>query len=163
MLEIGELKPIPQTNIFYPLRNLLQSLYFRFLPPDMSPSSKPDLGILEKKGWHEEGKRYKLIEDIAKGGFATIYLGKDEKLDRLVAIKYSPLKDSNDHQLYAEAVVTGRLDQHPKIIRILDYSETKIGEEKFAVIVMEYLNPQTHPNLQQLLAPDLLKSLQEKK
>ena len=80
--------------------------------------------------------RYKLIELLGKGGFGTVYLAKDQKLNREVALKLlnEGLKDDALQRFNREASICTRL-RHPNIITIYDASVT----EGRAFIVMERL------------------------
>ena len=73
------------------------------------------------------GDRYELHEPIGRGGMATIYRGRDIRMDRIVAIKVLRDVYSTDAKLVArfqrEARVMSSL-QHPNIIQVYDYGQT---------------------------------------
>jgi serine/threonine-protein kinase len=90
--------------------------------------------------------RYKVLKELGRGAMSVVYLGKDPKIHRFVAIKTLRLDsgdDSKDLQefktrFYREAESTGRLC-HPNIVTIYDAGE----EEGVAFIAMEYLEGTT--------------------
>ncbi len=103
--------------------------------------------------------RYVIERRIGRGAMGAVYLAKDPRINRAVALKAIPIeKDFEDEELkearlrfYREAESAGRLT-HPNIITVYD-----AGEDKgLAYIAMEYvpgiaLKDFTDPN--RLLAP----------
>ncbi len=83
------------------------------------------------------GGRYTVLQPLGRGGMATVYLARDERLLRPVAIKLiKNYEDSDDIFLFhREARAIAALTHH-NIITILDYSGP---EEHPAYIVMEYV------------------------
>ncbi|HEY8518503.1 MAG TPA: protein kinase [Gammaproteobacteria bacterium] len=86
--------------------------------------------------------RYELLEPIGRGAMGYVYLGRDSKINRIVAIKAVDLKaefepadvaDARERFL-REAETAGRLS-HPNIVTIFDVGET----DGLAYIAMEYL------------------------
>ena len=86
--------------------------------------------------------RYQIERQLGKGAMGVVYLGRDIKLDRMVAIKTLPLLGQEfDIDPISEAVVrffreanaAGRL-QHNDIIQIYDAG----GEQDVAYIAMEF-------------------------
>jgi serine/threonine protein kinase len=81
---------------------------------------------------------YSLIEKIGEGGMGLVYKAKDQKLERLVALKFLPPRVADHEERRArfliEARVTAALN-HPNIATIYAIEET---EEEF-FIVMEYI------------------------
>lgn len=86
--------------------------------------------------------RYKVIEEIGRGGMGIVYRGEDPALERIVAIKVLPPKKLSQKQalqrFLREARVSARLD-HPHVIKIFDIGE----EEGIYHIVMEYVPGKT--------------------
>src|ERR1700680_5001401 len=74
-----------------------------------------------------DGDRYQLQEPIGRGGMATIYRGRDKRMERVVAIKV--LRDiySTDPKFVTrfqrEAKKASAL-QHPNIVQVYDYGQT---------------------------------------
>jgi serine/threonine-protein kinase len=70
--------------------------------------------------------RYEVISLIGKGGMGSVYRARDQKLDRLVAIKLSPRRpgagDLRWQRFRREAMAVARLD-HPNIVKIYDVGE----------------------------------------
>jgi serine/threonine protein kinase len=84
-----------------------------------------------------KSKRYTIIKKLGEGGFATVYLARDEKLDRNVAIK--TFKKSTDESLLARFAREARICQklrHPNIIQIFDATI----ESAVPNIIMEYID-----------------------
>jgi len=105
-------------------------------PEDRNPSAKNVDGMPQKLG------RYVIQRRIGRGAMGTVYLGKDPRINRAVAVKAIPIeKEFEDEELkearlrfYREAESAGRLT-HPNIITVFD-----AGEDKgLAYIAMEYL------------------------
>ncbi len=93
-------------------------------------SSKPTLG------------RYEIEKELGRGAMGTVYLGKDPKINRQVAIKTIRFEDIDPDQLdeakkrfFREAEAAGTLS-HPNIVTIYD-----VGEEyDLAYVAMELLD-----------------------
>jgi serine/threonine-protein kinase len=86
--------------------------------------------------------RYQVEKELGKGAMGIVYLGKDPKIGRVVAIKtmalsqeFEPeeLKDVKE-RFFREAETAGRLT-HPHIVTIYDAGE----EHDLAYIAMEFL------------------------
>jgi serine/threonine-protein kinase len=86
--------------------------------------------------------RYEIQAELGKGAMGAVYLGKDPKISRTVAIKTMALSQEfeNDElikvkqRFFREAETAGRLT-HPNIVTIFDADE----EHDLAYIAMEYL------------------------
>jgi CHASE2 domain-containing sensor protein len=86
--------------------------------------------------------RYRVEKVIGKGAMGVVYLGRDPKIGRVVAIKTLNLGaefDDDDllevkDRFLREAETAGRLD-HPNIVTIYDVGE----EQDLAYIAMDYL------------------------
>jgi eukaryotic-like serine/threonine-protein kinase len=86
--------------------------------------------------------RYEVEKELGKGAMGIVYLGKDPKINRVVAIKTMALSEEfEDHELaevkerfFREAETAGRL-AHPNIVTIYDAGE----EHDLAYIAMEFL------------------------
>ncbi|MCH7881495.1 MAG: CHASE2 domain-containing protein [Proteobacteria bacterium] len=89
--------------------------------------------------------RYELEKELGKGSMGTVYLGKDPKIGRVVAIKTMALSqefeedelDEVKERFFREAETAGRLS-HPYIVTIYDAGE----EHDLAYIAMEFLKGQ---------------------
>ncbi len=97
--------------------------------------------------------RYQVEKELGKGAMGVVYLGKDPKIGRIVAIKTMALSqefeadelDEVKQRFFREAETAGRLN-HPNIVTIYDAGE----EHDLAYIAMEFLKgkdlvPQTKP------------------
>ncbi len=86
--------------------------------------------------------RYEVEKELGKGAMGVVYLGKDPKINRVVAIKTMALSqefeadelDEVKERFFREAETAGRLD-HPNIVTIYDAGE----EHDLAFIAMEFL------------------------
>ena len=82
--------------------------------------------------------RYQVLEQIGRGGMATVFRAYDPVLDRHVALKVMPSFQAEDPTFVArfkqEAQAVAALS-HPNIIQVHDFGEDK----GFTFIVMEYL------------------------
>lgn len=86
---------------------------------------------------------YRLVEELGRGGMATVYKAYQPKLERWVALKVlDPAYISDDSEVLArfrrEARAIAAL-RHPNILAVYDYGE----EEGLAYIVMEYVESGT--------------------
>ncbi|MBQ7528801.1 protein kinase, partial [bacterium] len=81
--------------------------------------------------------RYKVIEELGRGGMGVVYRGEDPVLERPVAIKVLPPKKMNAKSIerfLREAKTSARLD-NPYIVKIHDIGQ--VDDIRF--IVMEYV------------------------
>lgn len=86
--------------------------------------------------------RYQVEKELGKGAMGVVYLGKDPKIGRVVAIKTMALSqefegselDDARERFFREAETAGRL-QHQHIVTIFDAGE----EHDLAYIAMEFL------------------------
>ena len=87
--------------------------------------------------------RYRLERPLGQGGMATVYLGRDEELDRPVAVKLLAEHLSGDdafrRRFLREARLAARLS-HPNVVSVYDAGETTEGQP---YIVMEYVEGTT--------------------
>lgn len=86
--------------------------------------------------------RYQVEKELGKGAMGVVYLGRDPKINRVVAIKTMALSQEFDEEeladvkdrFFREAETAGRLN-HPHIVTIFDAGE----EHDLAYIAMEFL------------------------
>jgi eukaryotic-like serine/threonine-protein kinase len=105
--------------------------------PRHTGSAVRDAGMPETLG------RYQLVEEIGRGAMGRVFLGRDPKINRIVAIKAVDLandfdlEESDDagERFLREAEAAGRLN-HPHIVTIYDVGE----RDRIAYIAMEYLH-----------------------
>jgi serine/threonine protein kinase len=97
------------------------------------------------------GTKYELVEKIAQGGMACVYLAKDRELDRPVALKvlFDPPSDPQSRSRMAnEARIIARLE-HPGIVPIHDSGVLPDGRIYYAMKLVrgkrldEYVGPST--------------------
>ncbi|GHO48148.1 protein kinase domain-containing protein [Ktedonospora formicarum] len=92
-------------------------------------------------------RHYLLLKLIGSGGMGEIYLARDQRLDRQVAVKVvrSDLVLENDEEQSAkfyrlfqrEARTISMLD-HPHILPLFDYGEVSHNEARLTYLVMPY-------------------------
>jgi hypothetical protein len=70
--------------------------------------------------------RYRLGARLGSGGFGTVFAARDERLDRLVAVKAVPAAGPVPERSQREALAAARLD-HPGIVAVFD-AGTERGE-----------------------------------
>jgi serine/threonine-protein kinase len=96
------------------------------------PDLKPTLG------------RYEVIKELGKGAMGTVFLGRDPKINRMVAIKTLRFEDEDldpedkkalRERFFREAESAGRLN-HPNIVSIYDAGE----DQDINYIAMELLD-----------------------
>jgi serine/threonine-protein kinase len=98
--------------------------------------------------------RYQIEKELGKGAMGVVYLGKDPKIGRVVAIKTMALAQEFEpdeleevkERFFREAETAGRLN-HPNIVTMYDAGE----EHDLAFIAMEFLKgkdlaPYTKPD-----------------
>ncbi len=86
--------------------------------------------------------RYEIERELGQGAMGTVYLGRDPKINRVVAIKAISLAqefedadlDEVKSRFFREAEMAGRLN-HPGIVTVYDAGE----DQGLAYIAMEYL------------------------
>ncbi len=115
----------------------------------------PDLPALP-----ERIGKYRILRRLGEGATSEVFLGRDDFLERDVAIKRvraSALADTQDGRYYerffaAEAALVGRLE-HPNVVQILD----AVADPHEPYIVMEYVEGST---LRPYCRADRLQSLE---
>jgi serine/threonine-protein kinase len=105
--------------------------------------------------------RYEIIKEIGKGAIGTVYLGRDPKINRKVAIKTLRYDEIDSTQLkevkerfFREAEAAGRLS-HPNIVTIFDAGE----DYDVTYMAMEYLDGHdlaSHCRKDNLLPPKVI-------
>ena len=82
---------------------------------------------------------YKIIKKIASGGMGDVYLGEHEKLEKKVAIKSlhkNLATDTSFRERFSQEAKTHATLDHPNIVKLLDYKESKEG----LFLIMEYVD-----------------------
>ena len=83
-------------------------------------------------------ERYEIIKPLGEGGMGTVYLAKDPRIDRLVAIKTIKSEFASDEsfeRFTKEARSIGKL-QHPNIVAVYD---ADFSDRDNLYLVMEYV------------------------
>lgn len=93
----------------------------------------------------EQLERYRVLEEVGRGGMAVVYRGRDRTLDREVAIKvlHAHLADAPESRarFQQEARAVAKL-RHPNIIEIFDYDAGDDGAGP-SYIVTEFIEGRT--------------------
>lgn len=105
--------------------------------------------------------RYEIERELGRGAMGTVYLGRDPRISRTVAIKTLALTEEFESEqleevrrrFYQEAETAGRLN-HPNIVTIYDVGE----EHDLAYIAMDYI---TGDSLDGHVRPDALLSIEQ--
>ena len=111
--------------------------------------------------------RYKLIDELGRGSFATVYIARDTKNNRIYAVKVMHIEFSDDGELLARFQREAHILLHlsdPHIVRIFDYGD----EMDINYIVMDYIDGQnlkyhtlTHGPMESLRALDYARQIAE--
>jgi CHASE2 domain-containing sensor protein len=108
-----------------------------------SPAGNASTLVLDRPGVAKPMLgRYEIEKELGKGAMGVVYLGKDPKISRTVAIKTMALSQEFEpdeledvkERFFREAETAGRLN-HPNIVTIYDAGE----EHDLAYIAMEFL------------------------
>src|SRR5436309_215727 len=113
---------------------------------DQRSGDMPDVTQREFVGGQTLFGRYTLIKILGRGGMGIVWLARDEKLERDVALKFLPDSIIHDRALLNDLKRETRrsLDlTHKNIVRIYDF----VDSERSACISMEYINGETLSNL----------------
>lgn len=84
--------------------------------------------------------RYKIVEELGKGGMGVVYKAKDYKLKRFVALKFLPasLSSHEDAKLrFVQEAQTASILDHPNICTIHEIDETTDGQVYIAMALYE--------------------------
>ena len=88
------------------------------------------------------GMRYRIVEKVAKGGMATVYVAHDTRLDRIVAVKvmHQDLDEEGNfgERFVSEARSAAKLS-HPNVVAVYDQDE----DDGVAFLAMEYIEGHT--------------------
>ena len=87
------------------------------------------------------GDRFVLVRELGSGGMSRVFLGRDEVLDRPVAVKIVQ-QDPQDPEISLRFQREGRSAaklSHPNIVRVFDAGEDELDGRGVSYIVMEYV------------------------
>jgi eukaryotic-like serine/threonine-protein kinase len=88
------------------------------------------------------GDRFVLVRELGSGGMSRVFLGRDEVLDRPVAVKIVE-SDPEDPEIGLRFQREGRSAarlSHPNIVRVFDAGEDELDGRGVSYIVMEYVS-----------------------
>jgi hypothetical protein len=85
--------------------------------------------------------RFVLVREIGSGGMSTVFLGRDEVLDRPVAVKIlrPDLEGSDVSARFRREGRTAARLSHPNIVQVYDAGEADYEGREVSYIVMEYV------------------------
>jgi serine/threonine-protein kinase len=121
-----------------------------------SGGSRSNASLIDMAGNVEKPMlgRYEIEKELGKGAMGVVYMGRDPKINRVVAIKTMALSQEFEgdelvevkERFFREAETAGRLN-HPNIVTMFDAGE----EHDLAYIAMEFLKgkdlvPYTKPD-----------------
>nr|WP_277602078.1 Stk1 family PASTA domain-containing Ser/Thr kinase [Nocardioides sp. KC13] len=98
------------------------------------------------------GMRYRIVEKVAKGGMATVYVAHDMRLDRIVAVKVMHQNLDEEGNFAERFVREGRSAaklSHPNVVAVYDQDE----DDGVAFLAMEYIEGHTLRDTIQSQAP----------
>ena len=86
------------------------------------------------------GDRFVLVRELGYGGMSAVFLGRDEVLDRPVAVKvlHPDLDDEATGALFRREGRTAARLSHPNIVQVYDAGEAPLDGREVSYIVMEY-------------------------
>jgi serine/threonine protein kinase len=105
----------------------------RTVSPEAVPGTDP-LGIVGSR----VGERYQVMHCLGRGGMGTIYLARQENLEREVVVKVVQPDGDGDEvasRFHREARALSRLS-HPNVVQVYDFGQEPNG---LLYIVMEYV------------------------
>jgi tRNA A-37 threonylcarbamoyl transferase component Bud32 len=87
------------------------------------------------------GGRFVLVREIGSGSMSTVFLGRDEVLDRPVAVKIlkPDLEDPDVSSRFRREGRTAARLSHPNIVQVYDAGEDELGGREVSYIVVEYV------------------------
>lgn len=87
------------------------------------------------------GGRFVLEGEIGSGGMSVVYLGRDEILDRPVAVKVLRLgfEDSEVGERFRREGRTAARISHPNVVQVYDAREGELDGREVSYIVMEHV------------------------
>ncbi|MCL6415537.1 serine/threonine protein kinase [Aestuariirhabdus sp. Z084] len=107
---------------------------------DISLAATQTMMLPEQSGSTPHLGRYEVIREIGRGAMGVVYLGRDPRIARTVAIKtltYDQFESSRIKEMksrfFREAEAAGRLN-HPNIVTVFDMGE----EQSLAFIAMDF-------------------------
>jgi eukaryotic-like serine/threonine-protein kinase len=106
-------------------------------PPSGPPHDPPPL-----EGAPSVPARYTLLEKLGEGGMGIVYRARDERLERMVALKFLPGRLANDPELQARFLAEARAAaalNHPNITTLHAIEEGDGG----SFLVMEFVPGET--------------------
>ena len=122
------------------------SAFYRFsnmdphIVPDQVPEGEQTMrGVV---GGTQLFNRFTLQKVLGRGGMGVVWLARDERLERLVALKLVPESvcfDPSAHEDLKRETRKSLMLTHPNIVRIFDFIE----DERSAAISMEYVDGAT--------------------
>jgi serine/threonine protein kinase len=114
-------------------------MHTNFVPGEEPEGEETKRGVV---GGTKLFNRFTLQKVLGRGGMGIVWLARDERLDRLVALKLVPESvcfDASAHDDLKRETRKSLMLTHPNIVRIFDFIE----DERSAAISMEYVDGAT--------------------
>jgi len=110
--------------------------------PGISPTNSGTMVVTHDKLQKPMLGRYTIERELGRGAMGMVYLGRDPRIGRTVAIKTMALSQEFDEEqladvrarFFREAETAGRLN-HPNIVTVYDVGE----EQELSYIAMDYV------------------------
>ncbi len=119
------------------------SMYANSVPEEDAESGQTMRGVV---GGTQLFNRFTLQKVLGRGGMGIVWLARDDRLDRLVALKLVPEAvcfDASAQEDLKRETRKSLMLTHPNIVRIFDFME----DERTAAISMEYVDGATLSSL----------------
>ena len=81
--------------------------------------------------------RYQILAMVGTGSMGAVYKGKQQPLDRLVAIKFLKQQDKEHDEIFRREARLASLLDHPNIIHVYDFGSAKNGQP---FMVMDFVD-----------------------
>lgn len=105
--------------------------------PPKAPTEETTLKIGQKLG---HSNQFTIVRILGRGGFGEVYLAKETRAERHVAIKVMLPKLNGDKKMlrrFKGEYVLGTRLSHPNLVQMFDLAETSDGVH---YIVMEFID-----------------------
>ena len=128
--ELEEQAPTQRLGVGLPDENAVEREAVQMPHRQLHPDRQPSLPFTWQRAGRSDmiGERYRLQDPLGRGGMATIYRGRDMRLNRVVAIKVLHEVYNTDAKFVArfqrEAKAASAL-KHPNIVQVYDYGQTE--------------------------------------
>jgi hypothetical protein len=92
--------------------------------------------------------RYRIIEQVGRGGYGEVFRAEDTLMNRTVAVKRIDLSDKTSARTLTEARAAGQLN-HPNVVTVFDLEH----DDRYSYLIMEFIDGVTLSNILQAKSP----------